>query len=110
MVSLGKVRIFSRLLRTASPYDTLPPPIDPAKSESPTIDTLILALVVQAGGTINVDGGVLFSGSYTITGGTGRYTGATGNGVFGGLGFYLTETDGIGAFALAGGISFSPDK
>ena len=85
-------------------------PIAPAKSESPTIDTLILALVVQAGGTINVDGGVLFSGSYTITGGTGRFIGATGSGVFGGSGLYLTETDGIGAFALAGGISFSPDK
>src|SRR5262245_30820310 len=31
-------------------------------------DTLVLALVVPVGGTINVDGGVLFSGSYTITG------------------------------------------
>ena len=77
-------------------------PIAPAKSESPTIDTLILALVVQAGGTINVDGGVLFSGSYTITGGTGRFIGATGSGVFGGSGLYLTETDGIGAFARRG--------
>ena len=84
--------------------------IAPAESESPTIDTLILALVVQAGGTTNVDGGVLFSGSYTITGGTGRFIGATGSGVFGGSGLYLTETDGIGAFALAGTISFSPDK
>jgi hypothetical protein len=80
-------------------------PIAPAKSESPTIDTLILALVVQAGGTINVDGGVLFSGSYTITGGTGRFIGATGSGVFGGSGLYLTETGGIGAFALAGTVS-----
>ena len=83
-------------------------PIAPPKSESPTIDTLVLALVVQAGGTINVDGGVLFSGSYTIIGGTGRFIGATGSGVFGGSGLYLTETDGIGAFALAGGISFGP--
>ena len=49
--------------------------------------------------------GFIFSGSYTITGGTGRFTGATGSGVFGGLGLYLTETDGIGAFALAGTIS-----
>jgi hypothetical protein len=80
-------------------------PIAPAESESPTIDTLILALVVQAGGTINVEGGVIFSGSYTITGGTGRFIGATGSGVFGGSGLYLTETDGIGAFALAGTIS-----
>ena len=80
-------------------------PIAPTKSESPTIDTLVLALVVQAGGTINVDGGVLFSGSYTIIGGTGRFIGATGSGVFGGSGLYLTETDGIGAFAVAGTIS-----
>jgi len=79
--------------------------IAPAKTESPTIDTVILALVVQAGGTINMDGGVLFSGSYTITGGTGRFIGATGSGVFGGSGLYLTETDGIGAFAVAGTIS-----
>ena len=76
----------------------------------PIQDTLVLTLVVPVGGTIITEAGFLFSGSYTITGGTGRYTGATGNGVFGGLGFYLTETDGIGAFALAGGISFSPDK
>ena len=37
MVSSGKVRIFSRLFCKASRYDTLPPPIEPAKSESPTI-------------------------------------------------------------------------
>ena len=68
-------------------------------------DTLVLALVVPVGGTINVDGGVIFSGSYTITGGTGRFNGATGSGVFGGSGLFLTETDGIGAFAVAGTIS-----
>src|SRR5258705_13383456 len=37
MVSFGKVRIFSRLFCKASRYDTLPPPIEPANSESPTI-------------------------------------------------------------------------
>jgi hypothetical protein len=72
-------------------------------------DTLVLALVVPVGGTINVDGGVIFSGSYTIIGGTGRFNGATGSGVFGGTGLFLTETDGIGAFALVGTIS-SPDS
>jgi hypothetical protein len=40
-----------------------------------------------------------FLRSYTITGGTGRFIGATGSGAFGGSGLYLTETDGIGAFA-----------
>ena len=72
-------------------------------------DTLVLALVVPVGGTINVDGGVIFSGSYTITGGTGRFNGATGSGVFGGSGLFLTETDGIGCFAVVGTIS-SPDS
>src|SRR5437660_7871061 len=37
IVSSGNVRIFSRLFRKASLYDTFPPPIDPAKSESPTM-------------------------------------------------------------------------
>jgi hypothetical protein len=68
-------------------------------------DTLVLALVVPVGGTINVDGGVIFSGTYTITGGTGRFNGATGSGVFAGTGLFLTETDGIGAFAVVGTIS-----
>ena len=72
-------------------------------------DTLVLALVVPVGGTINVDGGVIFSGSYTVTGGTGRFNGATGSGVFGGSGLFLSETDGIGCFAVAGTVSL-PDS
>jgi hypothetical protein len=68
-------------------------------------DTLVLALIFPVGGTVNVDGGVTFSGSYTITGGTGRFTGATGSGVFAGSGLFLTETDGIGCFAVVGTIS-----
>src|SRR5205823_14385828 len=39
IVSSGNVRIFSRLFCKASRYDTLPPPIEPAKSESPTMAT-----------------------------------------------------------------------
>ena len=74
----------------------------------PIQDTLVLALVVPVGGTINVDGGVLFSGSYTITGGTGRYAAATGSAVFGGVGLFPTETDGIGAFAINGANSSGP--
>ncbi len=38
-------------------------------------DTLALALVVQPGGTLNVEGGVIFSGTYTVVGGTGRFRG-----------------------------------
>src|SRR6478736_8744615 len=37
MVSSGNVRIFSRLFCNASRYDTLPPPIEPATSESPAM-------------------------------------------------------------------------
>ncbi len=49
-------------------------------------DTLVLSLVFPVGGTINVEGGVIFSGTYTITGGTGRFNGATGSGNFAGFG------------------------
>lgn len=68
-------------------------------------DTLILALVFPIGGSVNVEGGVTFSGSYTVAGGTGRFSGATGSGVFAGGALLLTETDGIGAFAVVGTIS-----
>jgi len=68
-------------------------------------DTLILALVWQPGGTINVAGGVIFSGDYTVTGGTGRFSGATGGGIFAGSALFLDETDGIGCFAVVGTIS-----
>ena len=95
---------------TAFTEDQLVSLIDGSGSATYTLtaangDTLVLALVVQAGGTINVEGGVLFSGSYTITGGTGRFNGATGSGVFGGSALFLTETGGIGAFAVVGTIS-----
>jgi hypothetical protein len=65
-------------------------------------DTLTLNFVGQ--GT-NVDGGATFSGSYTIVGGTGRFAGATGSGFLVGGALFLTATDGIGAFAIAGTIS-----
>ena len=65
-------------------------------------DTLILAMTFQS---TNVTGGVTFAGSYTVTGGTGRFDGATGSGVLSGGALFLTETDGIGAFCVAGTIS-----
>ena len=64
-------------------------------------DRLTLDFVAQ--GT-NVDGGVTFAGSYTIVGGTGRFAGATGTGFLTGGALFLTSTDGIGAFAIAGTI------
>lgn len=68
-------------------------------------ETIVLALVVPIAGTINVDGGVLFSGTYTIIGGSGRFNGATGSGIFAGSALFLTETSGIGAFQVVGTIS-----
>jgi len=95
---------------TADADDQIENVIDGSGSATYTLtgkngDTVILALVVPVGGTINVDGGVIFHGTYTITGGTGQFSGATGSGVFAGTGLFLTETDGIGAFALAGTIA-----
>ena len=65
-------------------------------------DTLILAMVFQA---TNVSGGVTFAGSYTVTGGTGRYSAATGSGVLAGSALFLTENEGIGSFSISGVIS-----
>jgi len=65
-------------------------------------DTLTLVLAVQPGGTLNVDGGVTFSGTYTIVEGTGRFRGNTGSGIFAGSALFLNETQGIGSFSLVG--------
>jgi hypothetical protein len=65
-------------------------------------DTLTIDFVAQG---INVDGGATFSGSYTIVGGTGHFSGAAGTGFLVGGALFLTPTDGIGAFAIAGTIS-----
>jgi hypothetical protein len=97
-------------MTTASTTDQVVNVIDGSGSATYTLtgvngDKLVLALVIPVGGTINVEGGVLFSGSYTITGGTGRFRDATGSGVFAGSALFLTETDGIGAFAVVGTIS-----
>ena len=80
-------------------------PIAPAKSESPTMIRLSWLSSFRLAARSMWKGEFIFSGSYTITGGTGRFIGATGSGVFGGSGLFLTETDGIGAFAVAGTIS-----
>jgi hypothetical protein len=65
-------------------------------------DTLVLAMVFQA---TNIPGGVTFAGDYTVTGGTGRFAGATGNGVLAGTALFTSETDGIGSFSVMGTIS-----
>jgi hypothetical protein len=65
-------------------------------------DTLILAMVFQA---TDVPGGITFTGSYTITGGTGRFVVATGSGVVAGSALLVGPNNGIGSFSLSGGIS-----
>jgi hypothetical protein len=65
-------------------------------------DTLTLALAIQPGGTLNVEGGVTFSGTYTVVRGTGRFRKNTGSGLFAGSALFLNPTEGIGSFSLVG--------
>jgi hypothetical protein len=68
-------------------------------------DALILTMIFQA---TDVPGGISFTGSYTITGGTGRLAGATGSGVAAGSALLVERNNGIGSFSLSGGISYGP--
>ena len=69
-------------------------------------DTLILAMAFQE---TDLPGGIAFTGTYTITGGTGRFAAVTGSGVVAGSMFFEEgRTSGIGSFSLSGGISFGP--
>jgi len=52
-----------------------------------------------------VAGTVSFVGTYTVVGGTGRFAGATGNGVLVGSAQFLGPNSGIGQFTLDGTIS-----
>ena len=68
-------------------------------------DTLILAMAFQE---TDVPGGIAFTGTYTVTGGTGRFAAVTGSGVVAGSVFFEGPTSGIGSFSLSGAISFGP--
>jgi hypothetical protein len=48
---------------------------------------------------------VTFEGSYTVTGGTGRFAGASGGGTFKGSATLQTPTSGVGEFTMTGTIS-----
>jgi len=92
---------------TASTDDQVSNLIDGSGSATYTLtadngDTLTLALAVQPGGTLNVEGGVTFSGTYTVVRGTGRFRKNTGSGVFAGSALFLNPTEGIGSFSLVG--------
>jgi hypothetical protein len=65
--------------------------------------SVTLDIVVQS---INVDGGVTFSGGYTVVSGTGQFAGAAGSGVLVGGALFTSPSKGIGSFAVFGGISF----
>jgi hypothetical protein len=50
-------------------------------------------------------GRVTFDGTYVVTGGTGRFTGATGSGTLSGSAVFTGPNNGIGSFTLLGTIS-----
>ena len=65
-------------------------------------DTVVLEMSFQ--GT-QVPGGFTFAGDYTVTGGTGRFYGATGGGVLAGSAFFTGPNNGVGSFSVGGTIS-----
>jgi len=65
-------------------------------------DTLVMIITAR---TTNIPGGVSFEGDYNVTGGTGRFVGATGTGVIAGSAFFTSPNGGPGSFTLAGTIS-----
>jgi hypothetical protein len=69
-------------------------------------DTVVVAISAQV---TNIPGGVMFQGDYTVTGGTGRFDGATGSGFIAGSAFNTGPNTGVGSFTLAGTIS-SPGR
>jgi predicted ATP-dependent serine protease len=66
-------------------------------------DTVVLDMIFQT--TFLPDNAVSFEGSYTVTTGTGRFDGATGNGVLAGSAIVTGPNTGVGAFSVAGTIS-----
>jgi hypothetical protein len=66
-------------------------------------DTVVLEMIFQT--TFLPNNAVTFEGSYTVTGGTGRFDGATGAGVLAGSAIATGPNTGIGSFSVAGTIS-----
>ena len=69
-------------------------------------DTVVVAISAH---NTNIPGGVMFQGDYIVTGGTGRFDGATGSGFLAGSAFNTGPNTGVGSFTLAGTIS-SPGR
>ena len=66
-------------------------------------DTVVLEMIFQT--TFLPNNAVTFEGSYTVTGGTGRFYGATGSGDLAGSAFVTGPNTAIGSFSVAGTIS-----
>jgi hypothetical protein len=66
-------------------------------------DTVILEMVFQT--TFLPNNAVTFEGDYTVTGGTGRFYGATGSGNLAGSAIVTGPNTGVGSFSVAGTIS-----
>ena len=69
-------------------------------------DTVVVAISAQ---NTNIPGGVMFAGDYTVSGGTGRFAGATGSGSIAGSALFTGPNNGVGSFTLVGTIS-SPGR
>ena len=66
-------------------------------------DTVVLEMIFQT--TFLPNNAVTFEGTYTVTGGTGRFYGATGSGDLAGSAFVTGPNTAIGSFSVAGTIS-----
>jgi len=65
-------------------------------------DTVVLSISFT---TESLPNGVAFAGAYTVTGGTGRFAGATGSGAASGAAIFTGPSGGVGSFELDGTIS-----
>jgi hypothetical protein len=65
-------------------------------------DTVVVAISAR---NSSIPGGIMFEGDYTVTGGTGRFVGATGSGFIAGTALNTGPNTGVGSFTLVGTIS-----
>jgi hypothetical protein len=67
-------------------------------------DTVVLEMDFQS--TVDpISGAVTFEGTYEVTGGTGRFAGATGSGMLIGAAVFAGPNNGVGSFTVTGTIS-----
>ena len=66
-------------------------------------DTLVFELVAES--VFPTPTHVIFEGTYEITGGTGRFSEASGSGLLSGSATFTSPTGGIGEFSLSGTVS-----